>query len=71
MLSDAIESAQRLGSLGSRKQSMPQNMVTVDDLMSKRNALEALDSMSLTNDIRGSLDQSVNPLKEKMDKKRR
>ena len=71
MLSDAMESAQKLGSLGSRKQSMPQNIVTVDDLMSKRNALDALDSMSFTNDVRGSLDETVNPLKEKMDKKRK
>ena len=42
-------------------------MVTVDDLLSRKNAL---DSISLTNDIRGSIDAG-NRLKEKMDKKRR
>lgn len=42
-------------------------MVTVDDLLSRKNQL---DSFSLTNDARGSIDAG-NRLKEKMDKKRR
>ena len=42
-------------------------MITVDDLLSRRNQL---DSFSLTNDIRGSVDAGSR-LKEKMDKKRR
>ena len=46
---------------------MPPNMVTVDDLLSRRNALE---SMSLTNDVRVSMDAG-SKLKEKMDKKRK